>query len=191
MTTLFSRRETLAALAAIAAAPAWAGHEAALPANSVYQLPARLTDQDGKDFDLASLRGGPVIASMFYTSCDMVCPMIFETARLTLEQLHHKGKHVRMLMVSFDPAKDTVEVLKKTAQQRGCDSHWTLARGDEQTVRKVAAVLGVQYRKLSNGEYNHSSQLILLDGEGRIAARTGKLGAADAAFVKKVAALPV
>jgi protein SCO1/2 len=194
MTTLLSRRDALGALGALAAlvtAPAWAGHETALPGNSVYQLPATLTDQDGRDFDLPSLRGGPVIASMFYTSCDMVCPMIFETARLTLEQLHAKGKHVRMLMVSFDPARDTVDVLKKTAQQRSCDSHWTLARADEQTVRKIAAVLGVQYRKLSNGEYNHSSQLILLDGDGRIAARTGKLGRADAAFVKKVAALPV
>jgi protein SCO1/2 len=191
MTTLFSRRDALGALAALAVAPAWAGHETALPGSSVYQLPAALTDQDGRDFELSSLRGGPVIASMFYTSCDMVCPMIFETARLTLDQLHTKGKHVRMLMVSFDPARDTVDVLKKTAQQRGCDSHWTLARGDEATVRKIAAVLGVQYRKLSNGEYNHSSQLILLDGDGRIAARTGKLGGVDAAFVKKVAALPV
>ena len=190
MTPLFSRRDALAALAALAAAPALAGLDAPLPSTSIYQLAARLTDQDGRDFELASLRGGPVIASMFYTSCDMVCPMIFETARLTLEQLHAKGKHARMLMVSFDPARDTVEVLKKTAQQRSCDSDWTLARTDEPTVRKIAAVLGVQYRKLPNGEYNHSSQLILLDGDGRIKARTGKLGSADAAFVKRVAALP-
>ena len=54
-------------------------------------------------------------------------------------------------------------------------------------MRRTAAVLGVRYRKLANGEFNHSSVLILLDREGRVLARTEKLGAVpDPAFVAKV-----
>jgi protein SCO1/2 len=80
-------------------------------------------------------------------------------------------------------------VLKETAAKRNCDSQWTLARSDETTVRKVAAVLGVQYRKLADGEFNHSTQLALLDRDGRIAAKSGKLGPADPALVKRMHAI--
>ena len=120
----------------------------------------------------------PVLVSMFYTSCDMVCPMIFETVHATLRALPPAERAAtRVLLVSFDPEHDTVPVLKKTYAQRQCNAQWTLARTDDATARKVAAVLGIQYRKLSNGEFNHSSTIELLDKQGRIVAKTGKLGA--------------
>jgi protein SCO1/2 len=124
---------------------------------------------------------------MFYTSCTMVCTMIFETVHATLRALPAADrKAVRILMVSFDPERDTPEVLKKTAQEHGCDSRWVLARCDDATTRKVAAVLGIQYRRIANGEFNHSSTIDLLDRDGRIAARSGKLGGADATLVGAV-----
>jgi len=46
-------------------------------------------------------------------------------------------------------------------------------------VRALAALLGVQYRRLPDGDFNHSSTIELLDAEGRIAARTNTLGAVD------------
>ena len=182
--TSVTRRTALLSLGALALAPALASAVAAVPGDSVYRLDARLTDQDGHEFGWDALQGGPVLASMFYTSCDMVCPMIFETVHATLKALPVAQRSaVRVLMVSFDPARDTVAVLKTTAQARGCDAQWSLARGDEATARKVAAVLGVQYRKLANGEFNHSTTLDLLDRQGRIVARSGKLGPADPALV--------
>lgn len=175
------RREALA----LVAAPVFAGAATPLPGDSVYQLPAPLTDQDGRIFEWASLRGRPLLASMFYASCEMVCPAIFETIHLTLKALTAAEREpLRVLMVSFDPARDSVPVLKKTAADRHCDARWTLARADEATVRKVAAVLGVQYRRLDSGEFNHSTVVEHLDAEGRVVAKSGKLGAADAAFVK-------
>jgi protein SCO1/2 len=188
--THLRRRDALLSLAAFAAVPlpARAADSApALPGDSVYRLDVALEDHDGRPFAWASLQGGPVLASMFYTSCDKVCPMIFETIHATLRALPVAERaQARVLLVSIDPGHDTAEVLKKTAQQRGCDARWVLARTDEATTRKVAAVLGIQYRRLSNGEYNHSSTIDLLDAQGRIAARTGKLGAADPALVAAV-----
>lgn len=183
-----SRRHLLTASAAVLACAPLAGWAAG--DSSVYQLSGNFTDQDGRDFSLESLRGGPVLVSMFYTSCDMVCPMIFESLHATLRALPEAERAAtRVLMVSFDPVRDSVAVLRKTAEQRHCDSHWTLARADEATTRKFAALFGVQYRRISNGEYNHSSQLVLLDRQGRITARTGKLGPADPAMVKAVHAV--
>jgi protein SCO1 len=182
-----TRRTALLSLGALAACAALPATAATAPGDSVYRLAATLTDQDGRAFELASLQGTPVLASMFYSSCDMVCPMIFETVHATLAALPAADRaEMRVLMVSFDPARDTTAVLKKTAQARNCDAQWTLARADEATARKVAAVLGVQYRRLANGEFNHSTTIDLLDRQGRIAARSGKVGPADPALVSAV-----
>ena len=51
----------------------------------------------------------------------------------------------------------------------------------------MAGVLGVRYRQLADGGFNHSSMLILLDAEGRILARTEKVGSQpDPDFVNAV-----
>ena len=195
----------LAALAAMAAAsaptpdaaaPAAAVAKAHLPADSVYQLALMLTDQKGRALSLASGHGHPVLVSMFYTSCQFVCPMLVEALRATEARLSAAERaRVTVLMVSIDPEHDSVAVLERTARQRELDTtRWSLARTDAAGVRKLAAVLGIQYRALANGEFNHSTALILLDNEGRIAARTAQLGGADPVFVRRVkaslAALP-
>ena len=86
-------------------------------------------------------------------------------------------------MVTFDPERDTVAVLKETAEKHSCDKHWSLVRGSPADVRQVAAVLGVQYRRLASGEFNHSTSVLLLDAQGRITRRSGSLGAVDPALV--------
>jgi protein SCO1/2 len=181
-----NRRAVLSSLGAAACLPltAWCA-PGSLPGDSVYQLQAALVDQQGRPFELESLRGAPALVSMFYTSCEMVCPMIFETLHMTLKALPAAERSAtKVLLISFDPERDTPDVLAKAAAARGCDSQWTLARGDEATVRKVAAVLGIQYRRLSSGEFNHSSTIDLLDKTGRIVARSGTLGSVDAALVQ-------
>lgn len=176
----FTRREALLALATLASLPTHA-----VPGDSIYQLKAQLTDHNGQPFELGSARGRPVLVSMFYSSCEMVCPMIFETIAQTLKALPaNERQRVKVLMISFDPARDTVAVLKKTAEAHGCDAQWTLLRADDGNARKIAALLGIQYRRLASGEYNHSSSIELLDAEGRIAARTGTLGSVDPVLVK-------
>lgn len=188
MNRLLSRRDVLRRLGFLTCLP-WAARVDArdIPGDSVYQLRAPLTDQDGRSFDLSSMRGQAVLASMFYSSCEQVCPMIFETIRLTLLALPAADRErVRVMMISFDPARDTVAVLKATAEAHKCDARWTLLRADDAEVRRIAAVLGVQYRRLASGEFNHSSAIAVLDSEGRIAGRTGTLGAVDPGLVKAV-----
>ena len=193
---------SVAAMASATAAPPDAPAAAAavaavrLPADSVYQLALLLTDQQGRALPLAAGRGHPVLVSMFYTSCQFVCPMLVEALRATESKLSAAERaHLTVLMVSIDPEHDSVAVLERTTRQRELDTaRWSLARTDAKSVRKLAAVLGIQYRALANGEFNHSTALILLDSEGRIAARTAHLGDADPAFVRRVkaslAALP-
>lgn len=179
----------LACSAPVIAAPAPSA-TAAVPTDSIYQLPLTLTDQAGRSSQLADRRGAPMLVSMFYTSCQFVCPMLIDALKATEAQLSEAERaHMSVLMVSFDPAHDSVAVLKRTAGERGLDAgHWTLARTDAKSVRKLAAVLGIQYRQLASGDFNHTTALILVDSEGRIAGKTEKLGNTDPAFVKLVKA---
>ena len=160
---------------------------APLPASSVYQLSVPLTDQRGNTSTLADWRGKPVMITMFYSSCQFVCPRIVEALKRTEENLDPQRVPVPVLMVTFDPVRDNVATLKAMAEERRIDSKWwTLARTDAHNVRKLAAMLGIQYRELSSGEFNHSSVIILLDAEGRVVGKTSTLGEADPAFVKLV-----
>lgn len=160
---------------------------APLPASSVYQLLVPFTDQRGNTSTLADWRGKPVMITMFYSSCQFVCPRIVEALKRTEESLGPQRAPVPVLMVSFDPERDDVAALKAMAEERHIDSRfWTLARTDARNVRKLAAMLGIQYRQLPSGEFNHSSAIILLDAEGRVVGKTSTLGDADPAFVKLV-----
>lgn len=159
-----------------------------LAGDSVYQVDATLTDQNGRTFTLKDQLAKPVLVSMFYTSCKFVCPMLIDTMQLTQQSLTpQERKQLALLLVTFDPARDDQKKLKAIADARELDSaHWTLARTDTNSARKVAATLGIQYRLLADGEYNHTTVLVLLDGEGRIVARTKRIGTADPEFIKRI-----
>ncbi len=160
-----------------------------LPASSVMQLADSFTNQDGKSFSLASRRGRPQVVAMFYTSCQFICPLIIESAKGVDHALTPAERaNLQVLLISIDPARDTPAVLKTVSAQRKVDtSRWTLARTNESGVRKTAALLGVRYRKLEDGEFNHTSALILLDADGRVLGRTEKLGAVpDPQFIAAV-----
>ncbi|CAJ0855108.1 SCO family protein [Ralstonia flatus] len=181
----FLRRAFLVLLLAGVTASANASGPA--PSASLYQSEVALTDQNGRVFHLADLRGQPVLVSMFYSSCQMVCPMIFETIRATLAKGGKPAQDgVRVLMVTVDPERDSVAALKKTATAHNADDHWQLARANASGTREVAALLGVQYRRLADGDFNHSSTILLLDTEGRITARTNTLGTVDPKLVDAV-----
>jgi protein SCO1/2 len=160
-----------------------------LPSDSVYQFNAALVDQNGHDEHWEDRRGHVQIVSMFYTSCTMVCPMIIDTMKLTTNAVDAKKRAgLGLLLVSFDPARDTVDVLHDYAQRRKLPGPpWTLARTDRAgDVRQIAALLHLQYRQLPGGDFNHSSELVLLDADGRIVARTSVMGRVDPPFVQAV-----
>jgi protein SCO1/2 len=175
-------------LSAAAHAPADVPALAPLPGTSLYRIGAALQDQQGQPFTLAARRGHPVLVSMFYNSCQFVCPMLIDTARMTMEGLTVQERaELSTLLITFDPARDDVKALKAVADKRALDpAGWTLARTDAASVRKIAAALDIQYRLLSNGEYNHTTVLVLLDRDGNVAGRSKKMGMADPDFVKLV-----
>lgn len=161
----------------------------ALPGDSVYQLPLVLTDQDGRRADWRTRRGRPQLVSMFYTSCQYICPLIVESGKAVDRQLTPaQRQRLGVVLISMDPKRDDAAALKQVALERKVDTRrWTLAAPPADDVRAVAGVLGIRYRLLADGEFNHTSALVLLDADGRILARTERMGSQpDPAFVAAV-----
>ena len=165
-----------------------AGPAATTPSASIYQLEAALTNQEGGNHGLDVYRGHPVLITMFYASCPAACPLIIDTLRATEKDLTPAQRaDLRVLMISIDPERDTAAALKSLAETRRIDTaRWTLARTDAATVRTIAALLNLQYRKLPDGEYNHSTVIALLTPEGEIEASSSKLGTPDAALLAQL-----
>lgn len=157
-----------------------------VPGESIFQLEAELTDQDGRRVPLSALRGHPTLITMFYTSCRSVCPVItVALQRMEADLSPEERERLRVAMVSFDSARDTPATLHAFARSHGLDtSRWLLARAPEESVREVAAVLGVRYRQLPDGGFSHSAVIVLLDPDGVIRARTESLQQTDPAFMQ-------
>ena len=178
----------LAAVTAVTALTAQAA-PTPLPRDSVYQLEAPLTDQSGRRLMLAAKRGSPQLVVMFYASCKFICPTIIDTV-LDLDRKLTPAERQRfgVLLISLDAQRDDPGALKALADQRGLDlARWTLAQPQAADVRAIAGVLGVRYRVLADGEFNHTGVLVLLDADGRIVARSSQTsGTVDPPFMDRI-----
>jgi protein SCO1/2 len=163
----------------------------ALPADtplagaSLYHLDAAFTDQHGATFELESLRGSAVLTAMFYASCTSVCPMLIAQVKRAHDALPEgvRGR-THVLLVTLDPARDTTEKLAALADRHGIRSDlFHFVRTNETNVRTLAALLGIRYRALPDGEISHSPVLALLDREGALAMRMENAGSDVAPLV--------
>ena len=161
--------------------PAMSGHEhhhghenlsgdAPLPNRSVYQLEGTWTNAAGRPLRLADLRGRPVLALLFYGTCQSACPVLVRDLQRVDDQLSAGERAgLRFLLVTFDPGVDTPERLAAYAKEHGLASdRWTLAHGSDDQVRELAAVLGVKYRATGDGQYSHTQRITLLDRDGTV-----------------------
>lgn len=184
------RRFLLACFSLLLALPVLATPPAPkeLPRDSLYQLALPLVDQHGAHFDWRALRGTPRVVGMFYTSCQYTCPLIVESGKAIQRQLTPAQRdRLGLVLISMDPARDAPPALQHVADRHRVDAHWTLATPRAADVRAVAGVLGIRYRQLAGGDFNHTAALVLLDADGRELARTEQVGTVpDPAFVAAV-----
>lgn len=144
---------------------------------SLYELQIPLRDAAGRTIALDVDRGHPTLVSMFYGSCAVACPALIDhLARLAAELPADARRDVRILLVSFDPGRDTPARLTELARAHHLDARWTLAAADDADARALAGVLGIKYRAIAGGEFFHTTVVVALDRDGRPLARMEGLG---------------
>jgi protein SCO1/2 len=162
------------------------------PGESIYVLKTSLVDQDGAKTSLDVYRGHPVLIAMFYATCPAACPTLTSDIKTIEGSLTPEQRaDLRVLMVSFDPDRDTPAKLKGLVDKHKVDTaRWKFATSTETSVREIAAVLGVQYRKIEGGEFSHSTKIVLLDRDGAIASQIDGLRQPNDELIAKLQSLP-
>ncbi|MFD2328992.1 SCO family protein [Cohnella sp. GCM10020058] len=139
-----------------------------------------LQDLNGQPFSSDSLDGTVRLMEFIFTSCPDICPATSYNMVLIQNKLKEQGlfgDKMKMIAVTFDPERDTPDVLRNYATKMKMDlSGWVLLRGEETETANVAGQYGVTVQNLGNGQFAHNAtSLILIDRKQRIR-RVYKMG---------------
>lgn len=164
---------------------------APLPAASLYQAEAAFVTDAGEPLRLVELRGRPVLLAMFFSNCAYACPAtVVDLVRIREKLPPDERDRVRVVMVSFDVERDTPAALRAFRESRGIPADWVLLGGSADSVRELAALLGVKYKREADGGFAHSNLVTVLGPDGEIVHRRAGLsgGLDEAAAALAVAA---
>lgn len=159
--------------------------EATYHEDSLYQLEDEWKDQNDKTMTLVSVKGQPTLLFMVYTKCRTACPLIVKDAKNLIKKLPKKYEDINVLVFSFDTT-ETKKTLSHFAETHKFKKNWHVLRGDEEGISTLAAVLGVNYKKLPDGEFVHSNSIHFMDKEGILKGKQDGLNKVDEKFVKEI-----
>lgn len=141
----------------------------------------QLTNQDGKRFTFKDYRGKALAVTFIYRECPLPEYCIKMSANFSdlatdiaiNEEFQDK---MRLLSISFDPARDTPEKLKQYGLgYLGNDAKtdftvWQLAVGSDKEVRTIADFFGLRYEVDQNDktQINHSLRTAVISPEGKV-----------------------
>ena len=155
---------------------------------SIYNLPEKWTNQDGKDIELKELRGKVLVMVMIYTSCKAACPRLVADMRNIEERIPKELKEkVTFVLVSIDPEVDTPERLKEfSIENKMTGDQWVFLRSDDERTREFSAVLAVNYKKISPIDFSHSNIISVFNAEGEMTFQQEGLGVSYDKTVAKI-----
>ena len=155
---------------------------------SIYNLPSQWTNQDGEAVNFLDYRGKVLVTVMIYTSCQIACPRLVADMRTIKERLpEDQLDKVTMLLISIDPETDTQERLKSFAIENHMDQEpWVFLRSPEANTREFAAVLAVNYRRISPTDFSHSDIISVFNDKGELVFQQEGINVGPDAIVKQV-----
>jgi protein SCO1 len=143
------------------------------------QVPLDLpfTDASGKAVHLGDyLRDGPVILTLNYYTCPMLCPLTFRGLASTMAEVKDlsPSKDYRIVTVSIDPA-EIPEIVRAKANEshalvpglKDPDLRWPFLYGTAESIRRLTEAVGYRYRKVGT-EFAHPSAQIVLSPGGKV-----------------------
>lgn len=130
--------------------------------------PFRLIDQNGKTVTEADFAGIPVAWFYGFTTCPDVCPTALSEMSRLLTALGEDADKLRMVFVSVDPERDSVEIMKQYVDY--FDDRIVGLTGDLDVITEMAKSRFIQFQKvpLDGGGYtmDHSASIYLTDSDG-------------------------
>jgi protein SCO1 len=144
------------------------------------QVPLDLTfrDEQGATVSLGKyFRGRPVVLSLVYYNCPMLCTEVLNGMKGVFRHLPlAMGRDFEVVTVSIDPTEIPSLAAAKKAKYLEGYAHpegaagWHFLTGDEQQIRTLANVVGFRYvYDKDTKQYAHAAGIMVLTPGGRVA----------------------
>ena len=141
-------------------------------------LDLEFRDEEGVTVRLGDLFGGrPVILSLAYYGCPMLCGMALQGIASSLKTLSFDaGREFEVVTVSFEPKETPQQARARKAQsidlygRPGADRGWRFLTGDAEPIRRLTQAVGFRYTwDEEQKQYAHPTGIVVLTPQGRIA----------------------
>ncbi len=146
--------------------------------NSQVPLDVTFRDESGREVRLGEYfhSGHPVILTLAYYECPMLCTMVLNGVTTTLRGIPFDiGKEFEVVTVSINP-KDTPELATKkkasyirSYHREGAEKGWHFLTGKEENIKKLADAVGFRYvYDPKTDQYAHAGGMMILTPAGRV-----------------------
>jgi protein SCO1 len=152
--------------------------------------PFALKDQAGNPVSDETLRGKPFALFFGFTNCPDICPTTLSDIGTWLTGLGPDADKIRFAMVTVDPERDTVPVLK--TYMSAFDPRILGLTGSQANIDQIVQNYRVYARKVDQGggsySMDHSAAVYLMDARGRYwsVVSRGETEAGAVAKIKKL-----
>ncbi len=115
------------------------------------------------------------VIEFFFTSCPTICPRMNENM-VKIQNEFYGNPSFGILSISIDPERDSPEVLKAYADEKGANlKNWNFLTGDKEEIYSFSNdgfKLYAGENKDVEGGFEHSGLFALIDKDGFIRSRT-------------------
>lgn len=146
--------------------------------NEQIPLDTVFRDEDGNEVKLSQYfsKGKPVILSLVYYECPMLCNQVLNGVVGGLKAMTFSaGKEFDVVTISFD-AKEKPDIAKKKKEtylksygREGAEKGWHFLTGEQASIDAVTSAVGFRYEwDEASKQFAHASAIMLLTPEGKI-----------------------
>ncbi len=140
-------------------------------------LDLEFLDESGRTVSLRKWAGRPILLSLNYTSCPMLCSLQLAGVAKGLKDLGDRaGRRFEIVTVSIDPREKIHQLARfervHVGQAGGSPdiaARWHFLAGAEERIRALADAVGFRYRyDPETKEFRHKATLIVIGSDGRV-----------------------
>jgi protein SCO1/2 len=146
--------------------------------NQQIPLDAVFKDEQGQDVRLGQFfKGKPVVLSLVYYSCPMLCNQVMNGELGSFRQISfNMGEQYEAVTISFDPSETPALAAAKKAtyvkayNRPGGEASWHFLTGDEANIKRLTEAVGFRYLwDEQTKQFAHASGIMVLTPEGKLA----------------------